>query len=57
MAEIEINVLSNQCLNQKISTLQNMKKQTSEWSKKRNRMNKGINWQFTREKAKKKFNL
>ena len=57
MAEIEINVLSRQCLNQKISTSRNMRKQTSEWSKKRNKMNKGISWQFTREKAKKKFDL
>ena len=57
MAEIEINVLSRQCLNQKIPTLQNMRKQITKWSKDRNRMNKGINWQFTKEKANKKFKL
>lgn len=57
MAEIEINVLSSQCLDKQISTISKMRKHIAKWKKDRNRMKKGINWQFTRKKAKKKFNL
>jgi len=57
MAEIEINVLSRQCLNQKNPNMQFIRKQIAKWSQNRNRMKKGINWQFTKEKAKKKFKL
>lgn len=55
MAEIEINALSSQCLQQKISTFQGMQQQTAAWTKDRNKKQIGINWQFTREKAKEKF--
>lgn len=57
MAEIEINVLSRQCLNQKIATFQKMQKHTANWSKDRNKMNIGINWSFTGKKAKIKFKI
>lgn len=55
MAEIEINALSRQCLNQEIPSFQKMQKHTSIWSKDRNKMKIGINWKFTRKKAKIKF--
>lgn len=57
MAEIEINVLSSQCLNQEIPTFQKMQKHTAKWSKDRNKMNIGINWSFTRKKARIKFKI
>lgn len=57
MAEIEINALSGQCLRQRIPTFQDMQKQVASWQKDRNKMEVGINWQFTREKAIKKFKL
>ena len=57
MAEIEINVLSGQCLNREIATFQKMQKHTAKWSKDRNKMNVGIKWHFTRRKAKIKFKI
>ena len=57
MAEIEINVLSSQCLDKQIPTISKMRKHIAKWKEDRNRTRKGINWQFTRKKAKKKFNL
>jgi hypothetical protein len=55
MAEIEINALSSQCLQQKIPTFQGMQRQTAAWTKDRNKKQIGINWQFTQKKAKEKF--
>ena len=57
MAEIEINVLSRQCLNRQIPTLKAMKVQIAAWSRSRNKMKAGINWQFTVEQAEKKLKL
>ena len=57
MAEIEINVLSKQCLNRQIPTMKEMRKHIIVWSKRRNKMKAGINWQFTKEKAEIKFKL
>lgn len=57
MAEIEINVLSNQCLKRKISSFQKMQRQVAIWKNDRNKKKVGINWQFTREKAEKKFKI
>lgn len=57
MAEIEIAVLSKQCLKKAIATIQKMRHNVACWVKDRNRREKGINWTFTREKAAKKFNL
>lgn len=56
-AEIEINVLSRQCLRQHISTFQAMQTQCAAWQDNRNKKQIGITWQFTREKAIKKFKL
>jgi len=56
-AEIEIAVLSKQCLKQAIPTFQKMQHEVACWVKDRNAKEKGINWKFTREKAIEKFNL
>jgi len=57
MAEIEINVLSTQCLNQQIPTMKDIRRQIAKWKRDRNRKRARINWQFTKEKATKKFKL
>jgi transposase len=57
MAEIEISVLSKQCLKRRISTFQDMQKQVAAWARDRNRRRSGIHWTFTRKEARRKFKL
>lgn len=47
MAEIEIGVLSRQCLSQYISTPEKMHKEVSTWQQKRNQRAATVDWQFT----------
>lgn len=56
-AEIEIHSLEMQCLNRRISDFHTMQSEVAACVKKRNKDKCGINWQFTREKAKKKFKI
>lgn len=56
-AEIEIGVLSRQCLRKPIITIERMRHEVACWVKERNNQRKGINWTFTREKAQEKFQL
>lgn len=56
-AEIEIHALEEQCLNRRIPTFHVMQSEVAACVKKRNKDKCGINWQFTREKAKQKFRL
>lgn len=51
MAEIELNVLSNQCLNRRIDNILTVKKECKAWQNNRNNMNSIINWQFTTKDA------
>lgn len=51
MAEIELNVLSGQCLKRHISTMEKIKEEVAEWQDNRNNKNKKINWQFTTKDA------
>jgi hypothetical protein len=51
MAEIELNVLNNQCLGRRIDTIGKVRKEVEAWQKDRNGFTKKINWQFTTEKA------
>lgn len=51
MAEIELNVLMNQCLNRKIDDIRIIEKEVKAWQKHRNNKESKINWQFTNEKA------
>jgi hypothetical protein len=55
MAEIELRVLSGQCLNRHIHTIDKMKKEVKAWQKSRNNENKKINWQFTTKDARVKL--
>jgi predicted AAA+ superfamily ATPase len=51
MAEIELNVLMKQCLDQRIPDFEKVKMQTKAWQEERNNRNAKINWQFTTDDA------
>lgn len=55
MAEIELNVLSKQCLNRHIGSFEGIKKEVDAWQKMRNNKNSKINWQFTTKDARLKL--
>lgn len=56
-AEIEIHSLETQCLNRRIPNFHTMQSEVAACVRKRNQDKCGINWQFTREKAKEKFKI
>jgi hypothetical protein len=47
MAELEIGVMSRQCLGQRIPTMEQMKTEVQVWVKQRNNLKSTVNWQFT----------
>jgi hypothetical protein len=51
MAEIELNVLTGQCLNRRINNVEDVRKETMAWQKYRNNKNAKVNWQFTSHDA------
>lgn len=51
VAEIELSVLSRQCLGRRIETMQRLDRECGCWNVRRNRLQKGIDWQFTTEDA------
>jgi transposase len=51
MAEIELNVLNNQCLGRRLGSIEQVRKEVEAWEQARNGLDKKINWQFTTEKA------
>lgn len=51
MAEIELNVLTRQCLNRRIARLSKVKTEVDTWQNHRNNRNAKINWQFTTNDA------
>ncbi len=55
MAEIEFSALSKQCLNRRIGSFEQLKKEVETWTRKRNKDRIKINWQFTNNKARNKF--
>lgn len=57
MAEIEISVLSRQCLKRDMPTLEEMEKHVTAWQNDRNAAGVKIDWRFTRKDARKKFKL
>jgi hypothetical protein len=46
MAEIEISILSRQCLKQRLATLDDLKRQTAAWTQQRNDQHARIQWCF-----------
>lgn len=55
MAEIELNVLSKQCLNRRIDNMAEMQAEVAAWQTRRNNLNARINWHFTMEDARRKL--
>ena len=51
MAEIELNVLTGQCLNRRIDNIEDVRKEADAWQNYRNNKNAKVNWQFTTEDA------
>lgn len=51
MAEIELSVLSRQCLNRRIANLATLSQETEAWQAERNESKTGANWQFKTKDA------
>ena len=51
MAEIELNVLTGQCLNRRIDDIEVVRKEVNAWQKLRNNRQAKVNWQFTTKDA------
>ena len=51
MAEIELNVLTRQCLDRRIDNLPEMQSEVVAWQRLRNNANSKIDWQFTTDDA------
>jgi len=55
MAEIELNVLNNQCLGRRISKVETVRNEVIAWENDRNNLDKKIKWQFTTADARVKL--
>ena len=51
MAEIELSVLSRQCLNERMENVENLSAECSAWLDKRNKQTTKVDWRFTTENA------
>ena len=51
MAEIELSVLTKQCLNRRIPDVASLCRETKKWEQERNHNQKGVNWRFTTSDA------
>ena len=51
IAEIELSVLTRQCLNRRIPDLPFLQKETKAWQRERNARQKAVDWQFATEDA------
>lgn len=51
VAEIELSVLSQQCLDRRISSAAELEKELFAWQTERNRANSQVQWRFTTEDA------
>ena len=55
IAEIELNVMTRQCLNRRINHLDMLRSELSVWEKERNYNTAKINWHFTNNQAREKL--
>jgi len=51
IAEIELSVLTRQCLNRRIPDIQTLRNEAKAWAQSRNKKQKSVNWQFKTEDA------
>ena len=55
VAEIELSVMTRQCLDRRIPNLEELQKQISTWESIRNAHTKNVNWHFTTDNARDKL--
>lgn len=55
MAEIEIGVMLRQCLDRRISNIQDVQHQLDAWQAQRNNLQASVDWTFTNDKARDKL--
>lgn len=51
MAEIELGILSRQCLHRRLGTIQELAREVSAWEADRNAKDSKVNWRFTNSQA------
>ena len=51
MAEIELSVLTRQCLSRRMGDVVELKSEVTAWEKDRNQSQTGVDWQFTAKDA------
>jgi hypothetical protein len=55
MVEIELSVLSKQCLDRRIGDMETLEREVLAWTDERNTKQATVHWQFTQDKARDKF--
>lgn len=55
MVEIELSILSKQCLDRRIGTMQALEREVLAWTEERNAQQATVHWQFTIDNARDKF--
>ena len=55
VAEIELSVLTKQCLARRISDISTLRRETAAWAKSRNNAQTGVDWHFTTKNARTKL--
>ncbi len=56
MAEIELSVLSKQCLDRRIAKMRTLAREVGSWTRRRNQLKATISWNFTKNDARNKLN-
>jgi hypothetical protein len=51
IAEIELSVMTRQCLDRRIAKITSLRQELSDWEVVRNKKQKGVDWQFTTDTA------
>ena len=54
-AEIELSILTKQCLDRRISDTETLRREVAAWQGDRNASDKGVDWQFTTSNARAKL--
>jgi len=55
VAEIELSILTKQCLNRRIGDMEAYRREVDAWQNARNASEKGVHWQFTTNDARTKL--
>ena len=55
IAEVELNVLTRQCLDRRVATIEELQVELSAWEKERNNLGSKVNWQFRTTDARTKL--